>query len=408
MNHVNLDSLYGFSAETIIGKADTSFQMDTTLDFKGVDVKNEENSVTQKMSFTFEDSSPNDLFDVKITRDPIYGTPIFQTLGGRSECPHEEGTDNSDNFNLKFKIAKKMDSVQFPEFDGGENNGVIVLDYSANKKCAHVNVVYKNGLPGGNREHTHKLIIDRGAADSTLGGVTTKINGQTGSSFNVVPILAGVDPHGDPVEREQTYQISFCPVDEQVVFNFASYNPADEKFVAVYPNDTTKGIPGVFKNISIEVVSSCEYSLLPCKIWLKQEASSDVSCSGDGYSNIFNHCIEPLSEYDVNFEKLQGEDIVSEKQSVHFVHEPYLRSRVRIDCLSFVGKCGCNPESSGCQKELDERINRNDKSSLLSTSSNISRLENAIHSLENQILRVEKNEELLYKAVTATGENQTD
>ena len=30
-----------------------------------------------------------DYFDVKVMRDPIYGTPIFVTLAGRSMCPHE-------------------------------------------------------------------------------------------------------------------------------------------------------------------------------------------------------------------------------------------------------------------------------------------------------------------------------
>ena len=35
-----------------------------------------------------------DLFVVRMTEDPVYGTPFFTTVGGQSKCPGETGTSN--------------------------------------------------------------------------------------------------------------------------------------------------------------------------------------------------------------------------------------------------------------------------------------------------------------------------
>ena len=32
------------------------------------------------------------MFVVRITNDPVYATPIFTTMGGKSKCPAETGT----------------------------------------------------------------------------------------------------------------------------------------------------------------------------------------------------------------------------------------------------------------------------------------------------------------------------
>ena len=34
-----------------------------------------------------------DYFAVRITGDPVYGTPVFTTMGGQSKCPGESGTN---------------------------------------------------------------------------------------------------------------------------------------------------------------------------------------------------------------------------------------------------------------------------------------------------------------------------
>lgn len=36
--------------------------------------------------------SAGDYFVVRITEDPVYGTPVFTTMGGQSKCPGETAT----------------------------------------------------------------------------------------------------------------------------------------------------------------------------------------------------------------------------------------------------------------------------------------------------------------------------
>jgi hypothetical protein len=38
-----------------------------------------------------------DYFAVRITEDPVYGTPVFTTMGGQSKCPGESGTNRRES-----------------------------------------------------------------------------------------------------------------------------------------------------------------------------------------------------------------------------------------------------------------------------------------------------------------------
>lgn len=42
--------------------------------------------------FELKDDDPGDFFSVDIKKDPVYGTPVFQLVSGRSSCPWEAGT----------------------------------------------------------------------------------------------------------------------------------------------------------------------------------------------------------------------------------------------------------------------------------------------------------------------------
>ncbi|KAJ1451351.1 hypothetical protein M885DRAFT_529968 [Pelagophyceae sp. CCMP2097] len=52
---------------------------------------------THAVSVTLADPSPYDFFAVKVTQDPVHGTPIFTTMGGQSSCPGETGTTKIDS-----------------------------------------------------------------------------------------------------------------------------------------------------------------------------------------------------------------------------------------------------------------------------------------------------------------------
>jgi hypothetical protein len=61
------------------------------------------------VDFTLSDPDIGDYFDVQISHDPIYGTPVFDTLAGRSLCPHEIGTDAREAFDVVFPILSNTD-----------------------------------------------------------------------------------------------------------------------------------------------------------------------------------------------------------------------------------------------------------------------------------------------------------
>jgi len=290
----------------------------------------EDLSFQQEYSFTLADESPIDLFDVKVTRDPIYGTPIFQTMGGRSMCPHEEGTDNQDNFLLHFAL----DDI-FTEFKGNDKSGTLIVDSA---KCASVNVIIQNVVPGGEEVFARRLFLDRGRGLSTLAGIAFKINGKIEDVKNLVPLK------GDNIQ--QRYLISFCPVDSREL-----------EIKPINKDGTTENITkGVYRDISIVLASACEMDMLPNKMWLRQDTDED--CDPDGFPKTgakSNVCVQPTKNFHDRM-KVQPTNCYPDEFSrpdefprqeakekiCEIVYEQYLRSRVFIECLSFVGEFGCD------------------------------------------------------------------
>ncbi|MEL6923224.1 MAG: hypothetical protein AAFO94_04180, partial [Bacteroidota bacterium] len=56
------------------------------------------NSVTT--GFVLNDDDPGDFFSVDIKSDPVYSTPVFELVSGRSSCPHEPGTQPRESLQL--------------------------------------------------------------------------------------------------------------------------------------------------------------------------------------------------------------------------------------------------------------------------------------------------------------------
>ena len=50
------------------------------------------------VEFTLRDPDAADVFAVRIRQDKVFGTPIFETVGGVSQCPGESGTTKKDSF----------------------------------------------------------------------------------------------------------------------------------------------------------------------------------------------------------------------------------------------------------------------------------------------------------------------
>ena len=55
---------------------------------------------TTTTGFVLNDDDPGDFFSVDIKTDPVYGTPVFDLVSGRSSCPHEAGTQPREDLQL--------------------------------------------------------------------------------------------------------------------------------------------------------------------------------------------------------------------------------------------------------------------------------------------------------------------
>ena len=57
----------------------------------------EDHSVERTVTVALDDGDDGDFFAVRITEDPVYGTPVFTTMGGVSKCPGETGTSRRES-----------------------------------------------------------------------------------------------------------------------------------------------------------------------------------------------------------------------------------------------------------------------------------------------------------------------
>ena len=79
---------------------------------------------------------------VQITEDPVYGTPVFKTMGGQSMCPGETGTSRRESnvkiMEIKHKCGSNSNSrCDETTLNPGDtaNFAVIVFNDSPTGKC---------------------------------------------------------------------------------------------------------------------------------------------------------------------------------------------------------------------------------------------------------------------------------
>ena len=62
-----------------------------------------------------------DYFAVRVTEDPVFGTPVFTTMGGQSKCPGETGTTRRES-NVKIhQIVDRCCNANPPTVAGKPN-----------------------------------------------------------------------------------------------------------------------------------------------------------------------------------------------------------------------------------------------------------------------------------------------
>ena len=81
-----------------------------------------------------------DYFAVRITEDPVYGTPVFTTMGGQSMCPGETGT---------LRRESQVSIVGIVPRCAGNSNDCTNKNLLPGEK-AHFGVIILNASPTGN------------------------------------------------------------------------------------------------------------------------------------------------------------------------------------------------------------------------------------------------------------------
>ncbi len=89
---VDIDKTAAFEAGFEIGGSGAKGGAKISMQMSTGESTSKTAEVETTTSYTLSDDSPGDLFTVNIKKDPIYATPMFETVAGESSCPHEEGT----------------------------------------------------------------------------------------------------------------------------------------------------------------------------------------------------------------------------------------------------------------------------------------------------------------------------
>lgn len=74
--------------------------LSTTITVGNSTTINLDSTEQTKIGYRLSDNDPGDIFTVNVKTDPVYGTPIFETISGVSSCPYEENTVNRDEVSM--------------------------------------------------------------------------------------------------------------------------------------------------------------------------------------------------------------------------------------------------------------------------------------------------------------------
>ncbi|MEM1094460.1 MAG: T9SS type A sorting domain-containing protein [Bacteroidota bacterium] len=107
---------------------------------ESVTEKEETETSSQTIGYVLSDPDVGDFFSVDVGTDPVYGTPVFQTVSGRSSVPHEEGTQQRDNPEIEINPPVIYDA----DPDEAANFQVTVINNSESAERR----VYTLAVPG--------------------------------------------------------------------------------------------------------------------------------------------------------------------------------------------------------------------------------------------------------------------
>jgi hypothetical protein len=160
-NNVAVELGFNVAGNGLSGGVNVGFQMSTGGS------KTTTNTTTTTTSYTLADNNSNgsgyagDYFSVNVKKDPVYGTPMFETVAGGSQCPAESGTIALDSMVITTSqpvqtgitanatnFVVDMYNLSADPTPGGQRQYILFLNQATNPYGASV-LINNNSYPGG-------------------------------------------------------------------------------------------------------------------------------------------------------------------------------------------------------------------------------------------------------------------
>lgn len=146
----------GFESDIFVVVVDSAGKIKGTIDtVKTITVGRTTDQIHESrrtVTITLGDGDPGDYFALRITEDPVYGTPVFTTLGGQSRCPGETGTSRRES-NVRI--------VQVKPRCGADRNSPCTPQTLVPTRQARFGIIIENLSPTADEVYYTIMFVDR-------------------------------------------------------------------------------------------------------------------------------------------------------------------------------------------------------------------------------------------------------
>ena len=275
-----------------------------------------------------------------VKHDPVYGTPVFETVAGRSMCPVEYGTDARESFDIIF--PKELNELDLTGADTDTKRRKAVRQNG--ESCVSFYVEVLNETP---YDDALALKLSLEAPIETekygyndLAGLHMFLNGESDGSGSLEDLPMMYGPYGE----RRRWRVDICP-----------FGDSERDFAAREARLATAGVLDangnahsgrVFCNVPITLWSKCSYEYS----WeegfaLGYRKRDDMVMHDYDLMNSATHPEHPLTWSIAQEAVFDGEDEIT--KGYQYATENPLKREALLTCISFgvngADLCAANP-----------------------------------------------------------------
>ena len=276
-----------------------------------------ERASTTVVTFTLTDGDVNDYFDVGVSMDPVYGTPVFKTLAGRSSCPHEAHTDSREVFSISYSDDNELDMFDMAGLTANDMVRNLVRPTGASPgTCASFAVDVSNLSNFGDYEDLEFEV--RPPQYEEMSGLSFKTRGLFFYERFKLPTMSS----GDVIK----YRVDVCPNEDERDFAVRSARFASENVLDA--NGNVKN-GAVYCDLQLTLVSSCEKDMSGSMAKIaRYDEETMVTCEDYNFVTTYpessNMCWHKMLD-----------EVFDDSVPYQFASENIFEDAVTIKCLSF-------------------------------------------------------------------------